>query len=102
MLNAIDVAVIRAALQFLDEEFSPDEEELLQHYLDHDGVLAGARTEHIKATRAKLDTVELYLSLKQIDQDELVSTKLIRWQADDEISYQANKEVPVSVIFTMA
>ena len=100
MLTNTDLGVVRAALQFLDEEFSPDEDELFQHYLDDEGILAGTSTAHIKVTRAKFDSATLYSVLKQPGQDRLVSTEMVRATNADEISHQSDLEVPVSVIVT--
>ena len=100
MLNQKDLAIIRAALMFLDEEFFPDQEEMFQHYLDDQGILAGAGTVDIPVTRAKFDDAELYLALKWVNRVELVSTNLTRSISGDELSYQADRELPVSVIVT--
>ena len=100
MLNEKDLAIVRAALQFLDEEFSPEAAEGFRHYLDNRGILAGASTTHIKATRAKLDNAEHYLAMKHLDQDELVSPRLIKLPTAEEANYQADQTVPVSVIVT--
>ena len=67
MLTETDLAIVRAALMFLDEEFFPDQEEMFQHYLDDEGVLAGASTDQIKATRAKFEAADLYVAVKQLD-----------------------------------
>jgi len=98
MLTETDLAIVRAALQFLDEEFSPDDDELLQHYLDDEGVLAGARMHHIKTTRTKIDSAELYLAIKQLDCDELTSNLIFRLPLDNDLSYQVDREQMVSVI----
>jgi len=100
MLNERDVAIIRAALTFLDDEFFPDQEQMFQHYLDDRGVQTGASTKHIKATRAKLSQAELYLAIKQMDRDELVSPRLFPLPSADEITYRSDREFPVAVIVT--
>ena len=81
MLTETDLATVRAALMFLDEEFFPDQEEMFQHYLDDEGVLAGASTDQIKATRAKFE-----------------SAKLLPASTAEGITYQSGQESPVSVI----
>ena len=98
MLTINDLATVRAALQFLDEEFSPQEDGLFQHYLDDEGVLAGASTEHIQATRAKFDSAKLYMALKQVNRNELVSSNLTLATTADEIFHQVGLELPVAVI----
>jgi len=100
MLNQKNLAIVRAALQFLDEEFSSDDEDLFQHYLDDRGVLTGAGTKDINATRAKLDTSELYTAMKYADEDKLVSTSLIPMIAENEVAKPIGREQPVSVIVT--
>ena len=98
MLTLKDLAIVRAALQFLDEEFSPGENDLFQHYLDDEGVLVGASVEHITATRAKFDSADLYLGIKQLDRDELTSNRIFRLPSDNDLSYQVDKEQMVAVI----
>lgn len=98
MLNQKDLAAIRAALMFLDEEFFPDQEEMFQHYLDDQGVLAGTGIADIPVTRAKLKDVELYSALKWSDRAELVSTQLIRSLSGDDFAYQADQHLAVAVI----
>ena len=98
MLNQKDLAIARAALMFLDDEFFPDQEEMFQHYLDDQGILAGASTKDIGATRAKFNGAELYSVLKWQGRDELVSTSLTRLTSGDDLAYQADSQLPVSVI----
>ena len=96
MLNDKDFTIIRAALQFLDEEFTPGDDHLLTHYLDDRGVLAGAKVEDIKITRAKLDHAKIYLGLKRVGELALMSTEIL--SMDDNLTYQAGEAVPVSII----
>ena len=96
MLSNKDFAIIRAAMQFLDEEFSRSDDSLLNHYLDDRGILAGARVADIRATRSKLAQAKVYLGLKRVDEQALLSTELYLIEAD--LDYQADKAVPVSII----
>ena len=98
MLTETDLAIVRAALMFLDEEFFPDQEEMFQHYLDDEGVLAGASTDQIKATRAKFETADLYVAVKQLDGAELTSNRLLQLPLDEELTYQIDREQMVAVI----
>lgn len=98
MLTELDLAIVRAALQFLDEEFSPQDDGLFQHYLDDEGILSGASTEHIQATRAKFDSAKLYTALKQVNRNELVTSNLTLASTADEITYHVGQELPVAVI----
>ena len=100
MLTDTDLAIVRAALHFLDEEFSPNEDELFKHYLNDEGLLAGASTAHIKTTREKFESATLHTVLKQPGQNRLASTKMIRSNDAEEIPLQGNQGVPVSVIIT--
>ena len=98
MLTETDLAIVRAALMFLDEEFFPDQEEMFQHYLDDEGVLAGAGTDQIKATRAKFEAADLYVAVKQLDGAELTSNRLLQLPLDEELTYQIDREQMVAVI----
>ena len=98
MLTSNDLAIVRAALQFLDEEFSPGDDELLKCYLDEVGLSAAVGTSHIKETRAKFGDAKLYLAFKRVDQDELVSNHLVRLPTSEERAYQADKQLPVAVL----
>ena len=100
MLTTTDLAIVRAALMFLDEEFFSDQEEMFQHYLDDQGILVGAGTADIPVTRAKLNDAELYSALKWVDRVELVSTNLTCSISSEELSYHSDRELPVSVIVT--
>ena len=98
MLTETDLAIVRAALMFLDEEFFPDQEEMFQHYLDDEGVLAGASTDQIKVTRAKFEAADLYVAVKQLDGAELTSNRLLQLPLDEELTYQIDREQMVAVI----
>lgn len=100
MLDPKDLAIIRAALMFLDEEFFPDQEKMFQHYLDDQGILAGAGTADIPVTRAKFKNAELYSALKWKGRPELVSSSLTLLSSGHELAYQADNQLPVSVIGT--
>ena len=101
MLNQKDLAVIRAALMFLDEEFFTDQEAMFQHYLDDQGIRAGAGTADIPVTRAKLKDAKLFTATKWLHRDELVSTTLTALPAKDDLVYQADREQLVSVLVTV-
>lgn len=102
MLNHKDLAIVRAALMFLDEEFFPDQERMFQHYLDDLGILTGASTADIGVTRAKFNNSVLYSALKWIGRDELVSTSLTRLPSGNELAFQADSQMLASVIVTEA
>ena len=96
MLSDKDFAIIRAALQFLDEEFSRGDDSLLTHYLDDRGILAGAKVADIGTTRSKLDHAKVYQGLKRVGEQTLLSTELYSIEAN--LSNQADKAVPVCII----
>ena len=100
MLNQKDLAIVRAALMFLDEEFFPEQEELFQHYLDDERILAKASVHDIKSTRAKFNKTKLFSATKWLHRNELVSTTLTAFPAYDELVYQADREQLVSVLVT--
>ena len=96
MLSDKDFAIIRAALRFLDEEFKPGDDSLFVHYLDDRGVVAGAKVDGIKATRSKLERAKIYLGLKRVGEPTLMSTEIV--STDEDLVYQVDEAVPVSII----
>lgn len=61
MLTEKHLAVVRAALKFLDEEMSPSGSEALFHYLD--GQVDGVSIEDVKDARKLFGTLDLYYVL---------------------------------------
>ena len=59
MLKQHHLAVVRAALKYLDEEISPHGTEVLLHYLDEQNETSDATADHIVEARDFFDSVEL-------------------------------------------
>ena len=96
MLNDKDFAIIRAALQFLDDEFTRTDDNLLNHYLDERGLRSGAKAADIKITRAKLKHAIVYLGLKRVGEPVMMTTEI--FPANAELPYQEGDAVPVSIV----
>ena len=98
MLTLKQLAVIRAALKFLDEEMSPSGPEALFHYLDDQGRTGEVSTHDIKAAREYLEQVGLFYVL--IDSTGIVvdSKRLIAASSEDELNFQSDLSVLASVL----
>ena len=100
MLTNTDLAIVRAALQFLDEEFSPNEDKLFQHYLDDQGISLGVSLADIKPARKLFEKSNLFYAKKKRGINELESVDLVRATAQDELTYMADRVELVSVLTT--
>ena len=98
MITEKDLAVVRAALQFLDEEMSPSGYETLNHYLDDRGKQLGVTTADIKSTREKIETSKLFYARKALGLNELDSVELVPAWTEDELSYLSDRIELVSVL----
>ena len=63
MLTLKHLAVVRAALKYLDEEISPHGEDALSCYLDREGKLLNITVKHIAESRAFFGAVDLSYAL---------------------------------------
>ena len=63
MLNTFHLAVIRAALKFLDEEISPNGNIALFPYMNQEDESLDVNVEHIKEARHFFNAVELNYAL---------------------------------------
>jgi hypothetical protein len=99
MITEKDLAVVRAALQFLDEEMSPSgNEKTLNHYLDDRGKQLGVTTADIKSTREKIETSNLFYARKALGLNELDSVALVPASTEGELSYLSDRIELVSVL----
>ena len=53
MINESDLAIVRAAIQYFDEEMSPSGS-VFEHYLDEEALSLGISVDDIRGTRNKL------------------------------------------------
>jgi hypothetical protein len=100
MLTEKDLAIVRAALQYLDEEMSPSADDTLNYYLDDRGILLGATAADIKPARQAFEKVALYYAKKKLELDELDSVELVPASSNDELNYLADHTELVSVLAT--
>ena len=98
MLTERHLAVVRAALKFLDEEMSPSGPASLFHYLDHQSRTSGVSIEDINVTRDLFDKVDLFYIL--VDSAGIVvdSNRLIAAGSNDEVNFQSDLSVLASVL----
>ena len=98
MVTENGLAIVRAALQYFDEEISPSGDDVLQHYLDDRGFELGLTVADIKPTRGAFDNAALFFATKKLDLNELDSVELIPASTPDDLSYFADRVQLVSVL----
>ena len=98
MLTEKHLAIVRAALLYLDEEISPSGNDTLQHYLDDQGILLGLTVADIKMARDSFENSDLFYARKKRDLDELESVQLISATGQDELIYMADRQELASVL----
>lgn len=100
MISEKDLAIVRAALQFFDEEISPSGDDVLSHYLDDRGIMLRVTTDCIATTRERFDKSSLFYARKMLKTNVLESVKLVSAVTEEEIVYQADRVELVSVLVT--
>ena len=90
MLKQHHLAVVRAALKYLDEEISPHGTEVLLHYLDEQNKTSDATADHIVEARDFFDSVELNYALVDSLGIYIESEKLIPASCYQELSFQSD------------
>ena len=98
MLTLKHLAVVRAALKYLDEEMSPNGSEALFHYLDDQGRAGGVSTHDIKVAREYLEQVDLFYVLVDSAGLAVDSNRLIAASSEDEPNFQSDLSVLASVL----
>jgi hypothetical protein len=96
MLTEKHLAVVRAALKFLDEEMSPSGSEALFHYLD--GRVADVSIENVKHARKLFDEFDLFYVLVDAAAVVVESERLIAASSNDELNFQADLSLIASVL----
>ncbi len=71
MVNEKQLAIVRAALQYFDEEFSPNLDSFAP-YLDEDGLLLDIANEDIRATRESFSNLRPRQVMIDIESSKLV------------------------------
>ena len=96
MLTEKHLAVVRAALKFLDEEMSPSGSETLFHYLD--GRVEDVSIEDVKVTRKRFGEVDLFYVLVDAACVVVDSERLIAASSPDELNFQSDLSLLASVL----
>ena len=90
MLKQHHLAIVRAALKYLDEEISPHGTEVLLLYLDEQKEVSDATADHIKEARDFFDSVELNYALVDSLAVYIESERLIPALSNQELSFQSD------------
>jgi hypothetical protein len=98
VLSPKHLAIVRAALKYLDDEISPHGKEALFDYLDEAGRTLDPEIEDLKTARRKLDSVELNYLLVDSTGIVVESERLIPSSTDDELSFQSDLSLLATVL----
>ena len=97
MLKQHHLAIVRAALKYLDEEISPHGTEVLLHYLDEQNEASDATADHIVEVRDFFDSVELNYALVDSLGIYIESERLIPALSNQELSFQSDLSLLATV-----
>ena len=98
MLKQHHLAIVRAALKYLDEEISPHGTEVLLLYLDEQKEVSDATADHIKEARDFFDSVELNYALVDSLAVYIESERLIPALSNQELSFQSDLSLLATVL----
>lgn len=98
MLNQLHLAVVRAALKYLDEEISPHGTEVLLHYLDEQNENSNITADHIAEARDFFDSVDLSYALVDPTGTFIESKLLISAPLNTELSFQSDLSLLATVL----
>ena len=98
MLTEKHLAVVRAALKYLDEEISPHGKNALRDYLDETGTGLDPAIEDIKTARGLFDSVELNYLLVDSTGIVIESERLIPASSGDEINFHSDLSLLAAVL----
>ena len=98
MLSETHLAIIRAAVKFLDEEIAPHGNSTLRHYLHARDSGVDVVAGDIPVTRAVIEQAKLFHSLQDLQTGLLSSTRLIPASEAIEVVWQADRSRLVSVL----
>jgi hypothetical protein len=98
MLTEKHLAVVRAALKFLDEEMSPNGIDALFHYLDVEGRSLGISLNDLQGARKFFSSVDLSYALVDSTGVAIESEYLIAASADSELTFQSDLSLLASVL----
>ena len=98
MLTEKDLAIVRAALLYLDEEISPSGNDTLQYYLDDRGIVLVLTVADIKPARETFENSDLFYAKKRRGLDELESVELVSATGENELTYMLDRTELASVL----
>ena len=98
MLTEKHLAVVRAALMYLDEEISPHGKEALFDYLDGAGKILAPSIEDIKTARSFFDVIELNYLVVDSTGIVIESERLLPASSGNEISFQSDLSLLAAVL----
>ena len=98
MLKQHHLAIVRAALKYLDEEISPHGTEVLLHYLDEQNEASNATGDHIAEARDFFDSVELNYALVDSLGIYIESERLIPALSNQELSFLSDLSLLATVL----
>jgi hypothetical protein len=98
MLTEKHLAIVRAALKFLDEEMSPSGIDALFHYLDSEGQSIGVSLDDLQDARQFFGAVDLSYVLVDSTGVAIESERLIAASSNAELSFQSDLSLLASVL----
>ena len=98
MLSETHLAIIRAALKYLDEEMSPHGNAILQNYLHRQDSGIDVVAGDIPVTRAIMEQAELFHALQNLQTGLLSSTRLTPASVATELVWHSDQSRLVSVL----
>jgi hypothetical protein len=98
VLTEKHLAVVRAALKFLDEEMSPSGIDALFHYLDIEGRSIGVSLDDLHSARQFFESVDLSYVLVDSTGVAIESEQLIPASSNTELNFQSDLSLLASVL----
>ena len=101
MLTETHLAVVRAALKFLDEEMSPSGSEALFHYLDEQGQTNGVSIHDLSVARELFEQFDLFYILFDSVSGVVNSNQLIAVPSHDKLIFESDRYVMAPVLLAI-
>ena len=95
------LAVVRAALKFLDEETSPSGSGALFHYLDERGQTDGVSIHDLSAARKLFEQFNLFYILVDSVGGVVNSNQLIAASSNDKLIFESDRYAMASVLLAI-
>ena len=101
MLTETHLAVVRAALKFLDEEMSPSGSEALFHYLDKRGQEIGVSIHDLNVARELFEQFNLFYILVDSVGGVVNSNQLIAASSNNKLIFQSDRYAMAPVLMAI-